>query len=95
MKGFMKFFDFILTIIYVVENLLEILIIPIIFIAVGLLNDLSWQYYIATVGGYFIICIFIQIILHFVFKRFEKKYESFLMKLFKKKSNTCKPNTED
>ncbi len=88
MKGLLKFFDFILTIIYVIWEAAEILIIPAIFIAVGFLNDLSWKYYAATVGGYFIICIIVQIILHFIFKRFEKKYESALMKLFKKKPSS-------
>ncbi len=90
MKIFLKIFEFILTIIYVIDNLLEILLIPAIIVAVGLVNELPWQYYIAAIGGYFLICIVIQIVLHFVFKRFEKKYESALLKLFKKKANTCK-----
>lgn len=92
MKGLLKFFDFILTIIYVIGNLVEILVVPAFFVVVGLVNDLPWQYYMATVGGFFILCILVQIILHFVFKRFEKKYESVLMKLFKKKTNSHKIN---
>lgn len=87
MKVLLKILDIIFAIIYVIEDLVEIFIIPAVFIAVGLMNDLSWQYYLATVGGFFLMCIILQIILHFVFKRFEKKYESFLLKLFRKKAD--------
>lgn len=85
MKVLKKIFEIILTVIYVVWELAEILLLPAIFVAAGLMYDLPWQYYLATVGGYFVICIIIQIICHFSFKRFEKKFESALMKLFKKK----------
>lgn len=87
MKVLLKILNIIFAIIYVIEDLVEIFIIPAIFIAVGLMNGLSWQYYLATVGGFFLMCIILQIILHFVFKRFEKKYESFLLKLFRKKAD--------
>ncbi|MBE6821030.1 MAG: hypothetical protein E7516_08255 [Ruminococcaceae bacterium] len=92
MKGLLKFFEIILTIIYVIWELAEILLLPAIFVAAGLMYDLPWQYYLATVGGYFIICIIVQIILHFIFKRFDKKYESGLLRLFKKKTNTHDPD---
>ena len=84
MKGFLKFLDVIFTIVYVIWNLVEILAIPALFLIVGLLNDFPWQYYAATIGGYFIIAIVIQTICHFIFKRFEKRYESTLVNLFKK-----------
>ena len=71
MKGLLKFFEIILTIIYVVWELAEMLLLPAIFVVAGLMYDLPWQYYLATVGGYFVICIIIQIICHFSFKRFE------------------------
>ncbi len=84
MKGFLKFLEVVFTIINVNWNLVEILAIPALFLIVGLLNDFPWQYYAATIGGYFIIAIIIQIICHFIFKRFEKRYESALVKLFNK-----------
>ena len=84
MKVFLKFLEVIFTIVYVVWNLMEILAIPALFLIIGLLNSFPWQYYAATIGGYFIIAIVIQIICHFIFKHFEKKYESALMRLFKK-----------
>ena len=84
MKGFFKFLEVVFTIIEVVWNLAEILAIPALFLIVGLLNDFPWQYYAATIGGYFVIAIVIQIICHFVFKRLEKRYESALLKLFNK-----------
>ena len=92
MKFLLKIFYFFLTIIYVVVELAEALALPAIFVVAGILNELPWQYYAATVGGYFLVCIIIQIVLHFVFKRFEKKYESALVKLFKKKASDAKEN---
>ena len=84
MKGFLKFLDVVFTIVYVVWNLVEILAFPALFLIVGLLNDFPWQFYATTIGGYFIIAMIIQTICHFIFKRFEKQYESTLVKLFKK-----------
>ena len=84
MKVFLKLLDVIFTIVYVVWNLIEILAIPALFLIIGLLNSFPWQYYAATIGGYFIIAIVIQIICHFIFKHFEKKYESALMRLFER-----------
>ena len=65
MKVFLKFLDVIFTIVIVVWNLIEILAIPALFLIIGLLNSFPWQYYAATIGGYFIIAIVIQIICHF------------------------------
>ena len=84
MKGFLKFLDVVFTIVYVIWNLVEILAIPALFLIVGLLNNFPLPYYAATIGGYFIIAIVIQTICHFIFKHFEKRYESALLKLFKK-----------
>ena len=84
MRGFLKILEIILTIVYVIWNLVEILAIPTLFLIVGLLNDLPWQYYATTIGGFFIIAIIVQTICHFIFKRFEKRYESSLVKLFRK-----------
>ena len=94
MKVFLKFLEVIFTIVYVVWNLIEILAIPAIFLIIGLLNSFPWQYYAATIGGYFIIAIVIQIICHFIFKHFEKKYESALMRLFEKIFNKKSKNLE-
>ena len=91
MKGLLKFLEVIFTIVYVIWNLIEILAIPALFLAVGLMNAFPWHYYAATIGGYFIIAIIIQTICHLIFKRLEKKYEPKLVKafekLFGKKSN--------
>lgn len=84
MKAFLKFLEIIFTIVYILWNLVEILALPALFLVVGLLNAFPWQYYAATIGGYFIIAIVLQTIFHFIFKCFEKRYESALVKLFKK-----------
>lgn len=84
MKGFLKFLDVVFTIIIVIWNLVEILAVPALFLIVGLSNSFPWQYYAVAIGGYFIIAIIIQTVCHFIFNRFEKKYESALMRLFEK-----------
>ncbi len=91
MKSLLKCFEIVITITYIVWDLVEILAIPALFLIIGLLNSFPWPYYAATIGGYFIIAAVLQIICHFIFKRFEKKYESaltaWLQKLFDKKAD--------
>lgn len=84
MKGFLKLLEVIIVIISVFWALIEILAIPALFAIIGVLNDFSRQYYVITIGGYFIVAIVIQLLCHFVFKRFEKRYESSLTRLFTK-----------
>lgn len=84
MKKLLKFLGIIAAIIMVVWNLVEILAIPAFFALIGWLNNYPWQYYAATIGGFFVIAGVIQLICHFVFKRLEKKYESALIRFFSK-----------
>ena len=84
MKRLLNFIGNILYVGMVIWDIIEFLAIPALFLVIGLLNSFPWQYYAATIGGYFIIAIVIQIICHFIFKHFEKKYESALMRLFEK-----------
>ena len=84
MKKLLKFLGIIAAIIMVVWNLVEILAIPAFFALIGWLNNYPWQYYAATIGGFFVIAGVIQLICHFVFKRLEKKDESALIRFFSK-----------
>ena len=89
MRSIVKLLEAVLTVIIVLWELAEALAIPALLVLIGLLNSFPWQYYAATIGGYFIIAIVIQIICHFIFKHFEKKYESALMRLFEKIFKLC------
>lgn len=66
----------------VLWEIAEVLAIPALFVVIGILNDMSWKFYVITIGGYFLLIILIQIICHFVFKALEKEYESFFDRLF-------------
>ena len=72
-----KLLGFIGNIIYVgmvIGDIIEFLAIPALFLVIGLLNSFPWQYYAISIGGYFALFIILEIILHFVFKAFDKKY---------------------
>ena len=72
-----KLLGFIANILYfgmVICDIIEFLAIPALFLVIGLLNSLPWQYYAISVGGYFALFIILEIILHFVFKALDKKY---------------------
>ena len=84
MNGFLKFLNIIFGIIYVIEALIEMLAIPFIFLIIGLLNQFPLPYYVITIGGYFILGIVIQLICHFLFKYFNKQYQSKLIRQFEK-----------
>ena len=83
-KTVLRILDVIAAIIMVVWNLVEILAIPAFFSFIGWLNNYPWQYYAATIGGFFVIAGVIQLVCHFLFKRLEKKYESVLVRFFSK-----------
>ena len=89
-----KLLGFIANILYVgmvIWEIIEFLAIPALFLVIGLLNSFPWQYYAISIGGYFALFIILEIILHFVFKAFDKKYtpliERKLEKYFNKNSN--------
>jgi len=72
-----KILDFIVNILYVgtvIWDIIEILAIPALFLIIGLINSLPWQYYAISIGGYFALFIILEIIIHFVFKALAKKY---------------------
>ncbi len=94
MKGFLKLTEIIISVFYVIWNLVEILAIPALFVLIGALNSLPWQYYVATISGYFAIAIIIQIICHFISKRLGIKFARRIEKLFRNSSNKCSEGTE-
>ena len=72
-----KLLGFIANILYVgmvIWDIIGFLAIPALFLVIGLLNSVPWQYYAISIGGYFALFIILEIILHFVFKALDKKY---------------------
>ena len=72
-----KLLGFIANILYVgmvIWDIIGFLAIPALFLVIGLLNSVPWQYYAISIGGYFALFIILDIILHFVFKALDKKY---------------------
>ena len=84
MKSLFKFLDILAGIILILMDLLEILVFPALLVLVGLLNSYPWQYYALTIGGYFVIVAVLQLILHLIFRKFEKKYSSAVERLFQR-----------
>ena len=93
MKGLLKFIGIILTVIMVIWDLAEILILPALFVIIGLLNAFPWQYYAITVGGYFGILAIGELLIRLIFKALDKKFTSFLERKLEKYFN--KNETED
>lgn len=93
-----RFFNFLGNIAYfgmILWELVELLALPVLFVVIGIVNDLSWKFYVITIGGYFLLIILIQIICHFVFKALEKEYESFFDRLFTNISKAFSRNNEN
>jgi len=92
MKGLLKFVEIILMIVMVVWEAAEFLIVPAIFVIIGILNDFGYMYYIITIGGYLLLFLLFELICYFIFKAFDKKYtpviERKLEKLFDKFAKT-------
>lgn len=88
MKSLFKFLDILAGVILILGNLLEILAFPALLVLVGLLNSYPWQYYALTIGGYFVIAAVLQLTLHLIFKKLEKKYTSALERLIQRLSSS-------
>lgn len=74
MKVFLKFSEIIFVCIIAIWQVAEILAVPALFVIIGIWNDFPWQYYVFSVGGYFLLFALIDIICRFIFRVFEKKY---------------------
>ena len=82
-----KILGFIANILYVgmvIWDIIEFLALPVLFLIVGLINLLPWQYYIVAIGGYFTLFIILEVVLHFIFKAIDKKYTPFIQRKLKK-----------
>ena len=84
MKKFLGFIGNILYIGMIIWDIIEFLAIPALFLVIGLLNSLPWQYYAVSIGGYFALFIILEIILHFVFKALDKKYTPLIKRKLEK-----------
>ena len=63
-----------LSILFAIVDLLEVLFFPLVFLIAGLLLQLPWQYYAITIGGYFALFFLGQLLLHLILKKFDKTY---------------------
>ena len=85
-----KILGFIANILYVgmvIWDIIEFLALPALFLIIGLINSLPWQYYVITVGGYFALFIILEIVLHFIFKALDKKYTPLIERKLEKYFN--------
>lgn len=84
MKGFLKLFDVISTILIVIWEAVEILAVPALLAVIGALNGFPWEYYVISIGGYFLLFALIEIICSLVFKALEKKYTPVFRRIINK-----------
>ena len=74
MKTLLHILGIIFSTIIIFIEILEFLFIPVLLTIIGLFNSYSWQYYVITIGIYIVLFILIELLAHFLFKAFEKKY---------------------
>ena len=88
MKNLLNFAGIILTIVMIILDIAEFLAIPALFIVIGLLNSFPWQYYAISIGGYFVLFIILEIVLHLIFKALDKKYMPLVIRKLEKYFST-------
>lgn len=76
MKTLKKVLLTLVGILCMLAEILDVLIIPIAFLILGLLQQMPWQYYAIMIGGYFGVIILSELILHLIFKALGKKYST-------------------
>ena len=77
MKGFLNVLGATASVIALLVDIVQLLALPVLFVVIGYLNSYSWQYYLMSVGGYFVLCILIYLVVRMVCRVFDKKF-SFL-----------------
>ena len=70
-----KVIEIFLGIVLILENLAEILALPLVFTIIGIGNDFGYPYYLVTIGGYFLLFGIIQGSIHLFFRIVEKSFE--------------------
>ena len=68
-----NFLNIVCSILLFIFDLVQLLIAPLIFSIVGLINHAPWQYYIIMIGGYFGLVAIAELLLRLVFSTAEKK----------------------
>lgn len=76
MKPLWKVITIILSIFAAIAELVEFLIVPALFVLIGILNQLPWQYYAIFIGGYFALFLIGELLIRLIFKALNKKYAS-------------------
>ena len=84
MKGLLNFIGAVLTVFMVIWDILEILVIPILFTIIGILNSFPKEYYLISIGGYFALFIVAEIAARLIFKALDKRYTPILERKLRK-----------
>lgn len=74
MKVLLKVAKVLVTVIYVIGNLLDFLCVPALLVVVGLLNHFGYRYYIISLGAYLLLVLLVELIAHLIAKALNKKY---------------------
>ncbi len=89
---FLKFFGVLLYIIMVVWEIFEFLALPLLFIAIGVLNQLPSKYYIISIGAYLIVYGLVCLLVNLIGRAFGKKVELFIGSRIKNTYNRYEEN---
>ena len=94
MRRSLKLLGIILTVLMVLYDIAELLAVPVLLVVIGLLNSFSWQYYVISIGLYFLLLLVGELIAHLIFKAIDKKYTPILERKIKKyfENSSSKPN---
>ena len=79
-----KFTTFLMTYLFIMWNLIELLLAPLIFATVGCIYHVSWQYYMLTIGGYFGVMVVWELLARYVCEDSAKKYHCPFVRKLKK-----------
>ena len=76
MEALGKVLLFVFGIFGAIIELIEFLLLPTLFLLFGLWQQMPWQYYAITIGGYFGLWLLLEIALRLIFRWVGKKYSS-------------------
>ena len=69
-----KIAEFFMSYLFIMWNLIELLLAPLIFTTVGMIYQVTWPYYLVSIGGYYAVMAVWEIVARYLSKNSDKEY---------------------
>ena len=84
MKSFLNFIGNFLTVIVIICEIIEFSAVPLLFIFLGVINSMPWQYYVISIGIYVALLAVLELFAYLIGKALGKKFVPLFVRIFRR-----------